>query len=206
MAVDDLNDFHVIFGLGNPGNKYEQTRHNVGFHAIDVLARKNNIKLNKVKHRGLCGEGFLEGTDKRILLVKPQTYMNSSGECVLSVVEWYKLDLSQILVVYDDADLPAGWLRLRREGSSGSHNGMKSIIYQLIDDGFPRVRIGIGKQPEHMDLADYVLSRFYDDEIEAMDKAVLLAADACEGIIKFGMDRAMNMFNTKKSEASGEQQ
>lgn len=159
----------VIAGLGNPGAKYADTRHNIGFITVDYLSQQLNISVNKIKHKALVGEGRI-GSEK-VLLVKPQTYMNLSGESILDVVEYYKLPMENLIIIYDDVDLDKGVLRIRPKGSSGSHNGMKSIIYLLNRDDFPRIRIGIGKQPEYMDLADYVTGKFTKDEIPIMAEA-----------------------------------
>lgn len=183
----------VIVGLGNPGAKYADTRHNIGFVAVDYLSRQLNININKIRHKALVGEGYI-GTEK-ILLVKPQTYMNLSGESVMNVVDYYKLPSENLIIIYDDVDLSTGVLRIRPQGSSGSHNGMKSIIYLLNKDDFPRIRIGIGKQPEYMDLADYVTGKFPKDEIPIMVEAVKRAADAVEEIVLKGIAAAMNKFN-----------
>lgn len=183
----------VIVGLGNPGTKYADTRHNIGFVAVDYLSRQLNININKIRHKALVGEGYI-GTEK-ILLVKPQTYMNLSGESVMNVVDYYKLPSENLIIIYDDVDLSPGVLRIRPQGSSGSHNGMKSIIYLLNKDDFPRIRIGIGKQPEYMDLADYVTGKLPKDEIPIMVEAVKRAADAVEEIVLKGIAAAMNKFN-----------
>ncbi len=183
----------VIAGLGNPGNKYENTRHNVGFSTIDLLSSKHGIKVNKLKHKALTGEGTIAG--ERVLLVKPQTFMNLSGECIRDIAEWYKLPMDNIIIVYDDVDLPVGTVRIRPKGSSGTHNGMKSVIYQLQSDEFPRIRIGIGKAPEGWDLADYVLSRFSADETGAIRESIERAADAAAAIVASGVSAAMNQYN-----------
>ncbi|MGE5614950.1 MAG: aminoacyl-tRNA hydrolase [Bacillota bacterium] len=183
----------VIAGLGNPGNKYVNTRHNVGFAVIDVLSEKTGIKVNRIKFKGLIGEGLING--EKVLLVKPQTYMNQSGECLREIVEWYGIPVGNIIVIYDDADLPVGTLRIRPGGSSGTHNGMKSIIYQLQSDEFPRIRIGIGNAPEGWDLADYVLSRFNNDEAGIIGRSVEIAAEAAVKIIESGIIAAMNLYN-----------
>ncbi len=183
----------VIIGLGNPGNKYEFTRHNVGFRVIDVLCEKYNIKLNKLKHKALYGEGIIQG--KRVMLAKPQTFMNSSGESVRDIVEWYKLPLDNIIVIYDDVDLPVGTVRIRPNGSAGTHNGMKSVIYQLQSDSFPRIRIGIGKAPEGWDLADYVLSKFTVEDFAPVKQSVERAAAAVPIILTDGVTAAMNLYN-----------
>lgn len=183
----------VIAGLGNPGNKYENTRHNVGFGTIDLLSSKYGIKVNKLKHKALTGEGTIAG--ERVLLVKPQTFMNLSGESIRDVAEWYKLPMDNIIIIYDDVDLPVGTVRIRPKGSSGTHNGMKSVIYQLQSDEFPRIRIGIGKAPEGWDLADYVLGRFSPEETGAIRESIERAADAAAKIVSSGIAAAMNQYN-----------
>lgn len=182
----------VIVGLGNPGNKYEGTRHNVGFHTIDLIGHKFNINVNKLKHKALYGEGRI-GLEK-VLLVKPQTYMNLSGESVIDIVNYYKVPSEKVVVVYDDIDLEVGKLRIRKQGSAGTHNGMKSIIYNLQKDEFPRVRVGIGR-PDKQNLADFVLSRFSAAEEVAIKDAIEKSAEAIESIVTEGIDRAMNKYN-----------
>lgn len=184
---------YVIAGLGNPGDKYRYTRHNVGFITMDYLSLQHKINISKIKHKALTGEGEIAG--EKVLLVKPQTFMNASGESIMDIMSWYKLEAARLIVVYDDADLPAGKVRIRPEGSSGTHNGMKSIIYLLNSEGFPRIRIGIGKQPPYMDMADYVLGRFGEDEIPLMEEAVKKASLAVEEIIRNGINSAMNKYN-----------
>jgi len=188
-----LEDLLVIVGLGNPGTKYENTRHNVGFDTVELLSRRHNIKITKLKHKALIGDGDIGG--KRVILVKPQTFMNLSGESVREIIEWYKIPVKNIIIVYDDIDLAVGKLRLRPKGSAGTHNGMKSVIYQIQSDEFPRVRIGVDKPPEGWDLANYVLGRFSGDEKKKMEEVIESAADAIETIIKSGIDSAMNKFN-----------
>ena len=155
---------YIITGLGNPGEKYHGTRHNIGFYVIDLLSEIHNIPLNKIKHRAVIGEGYIG--DKKVVLAKPQTFMNQSGESLLLMNQWYKPKLEHNIVIYDDIDLDTGVLRIRPSGSAGSQNGMKSVIYQLHSQDFPRICIGIGKPPEGWELSDYVLARFRDDEIE----------------------------------------
>lgn len=191
-----LDKLTVIAGLGNPGNKYENTRHNVGFGVIDLLSSKYGIKVNRIKHRALTGDGIIEG--ERVLLVKPQTFMNLSGESIRDIVEWYRLPLENLIVIYDDADLPLGTVRIRPKGSSGTHNGMKSVIYQLQSDEFPRIRIGIGKAPESWDLADYVLSRFNAEEERAIGQSTERAAEAAVAIAASGVEAAMNLYNGER--------
>lgn len=183
---------HIIVGLGNPGKKYDATRHNVGFEAIDLLAKRNNIEVKRLKHKALCGEGNIGG--KKVMLVKPQTFMNLSGQSLLDIVQFYKIDPKNLIVIYDDIDVAVGSLRIREKGSSGSHNGMKSIIYQLQTDQFPRVRIGVGK-PQFGDLADYVLGRFPKEEIPIMIETIERAALASEMIVTDGISLAMNRYN-----------
>lgn len=183
---------YIVVGLGNPGKRYDATRHNVGFDTIDLLAHRNNIKVNKLKHKALYGEGFW-GREK-VLLVKPQTFMNLSGESVRDIVEFYKIETKNLVVIYDDIDIEVGMLRIRHKGSAGTHNGMRSVIYQLQSDEFPRVRIGIGR-PQFGDLADFVTSRFSKEEIPSMRETIDKAALAVESIVKEGIDKAMNQFN-----------
>lgn len=191
-----MDKLTVIAGLGNPGNKYENTRHNVGFRAIDILSEKYGIRVDRLKHRALVGEGSIRG--ERVLLVKPQTFMNLSGESVRDVMEWYKLALENLIVIYDDIDLPAGVIRIRPKGSSGTHNGMKSVIYQLQSDEFPRIRIGIGKAPEGWELADYVLSRFAGEDAAVIRQSIERAADAAVSIVTDGVAAAMNTYNGER--------
>ncbi|MEL7657139.1 MAG: aminoacyl-tRNA hydrolase [Bacillota bacterium] len=191
---------HVIVGLGNPGKKYENTKHNIGFITLDFLAEKNDIKINKIKHKALVGEGMISG--QKVLLVKPQTFMNLSGNSVREVMEYYKADTDKLVVIYDDVDIPMGRLRIRKKGSAGTHNGMRSIIYDLQDDGFPRVRIGIGADRK-MPLAGYVLGGFGKEEKTLMADAVQRAAKAIECLLDKGIDIAMGEYNVKPS-AEGE--
>lgn len=187
---------YIIAGLGNPGKKYENTKHNIGFITLDFLADKNNIKINKIKHKALVGEGTISG--RKVLLVKPQTYMNLSGNSVREVMEYYKAEPENLVVIYDDVDIPMGHLRIRKKGSAGTHNGMKSIIYDLQEDGFPRVRIGIGKERK-MSLAGYVLGGFAKDEKGLIEEAVKRAALAIECMLEKGIDIAMSEYNVKPS-------
>lgn len=183
---------YIIVGLGNPGKKYEYTKHNIGFITLDFLADKNGIRINKIKHKALVGEGTVSG--RKVLLVKPQTYMNLSGSSIREVMEYYKADPEKLIVIYDDVDIPMGRIRIRKKGSAGTHNGMRSIIYDLQEDGFPRVRIGIGKERK-MPLAGYVLGGFAKEERELMEDAVERAALAVECILEKGIDIAMGEYN-----------
>lgn len=193
----------IIAGLGNPGKEYENTKHNVGFLTIDILAEKYDIKVNKIKFKGLVGEGVI-GTEK-VILVKPQTYMNLSGQCIREIVAFYKLDMEDLVVIYDDIDLPMGNLRIRKKGSAGTHNGMRSIIYDLQDDGFPRVRVGIGGERKG-DLANYVISGFSGDDRKLIEEAIVKAADAVTCLVEDGIDRAMVDYNTKKPKVKKQKQ
>ena len=185
---------YIIAGLGNPGKKYENTKHNVGFLTVDILAEKLGIRVSKIRHKALTGEGFI-GTEK-VLLVKPQTYMNHSGESIREVLSFYKADPENLIVIYDDIDLPMGSLRIRKKGSAGTHNGMKSIIYQIASEDFPRVRVGIGGERKG-DLADYVISGFRKEDISTMEEAIVRAADAVICAVEKGIDIAMGQYNTK---------
>jgi PTH1 family peptidyl-tRNA hydrolase len=187
------DSLYVVVGLGNPGKDYTGTRHNVGFDTIDLLAYRNNININKIKFKSVYGEGLI-GTEK-VILMKPQTYMNNSGIAVLDLYSFYKLPIENILVIVDDIDIEFGTIRIKRKGSAGSHNGLKSIIYHLKRDDFPRVKIGVGKKKEGQDLANFVLSRFSKDERIHIDDAILNAALAIETIIDYDINKAMNEFN-----------
>ncbi|SCG84234.1 peptidyl-tRNA hydrolase, PTH1 family [Proteiniborus sp. DW1] len=184
---------YAVIGLGNPGTKYKGTRHNVGFDTIDCLAQRNNTKITKIKFKSLYGETQI-GNEK-VLLVKPQTYMNRSGESVLEISKFYKLPIENIIVIVDDVDIKFGSLRIRAKGSAGTHNGLKSIIYLLQSENFPRVKIGVGKPNEHQDLADFVLSGFSKEHRVIIDNTVEQAAKAVEKIITSGISAAMNEFN-----------
>ncbi len=183
----------IIIGLGNPGMKYAGSRHNMGFAVVDVLAERHGIRVNISRHKGLCGAGMIGG--EKVLLVKPQTYMNNSGECVRPVADYYKIDPEDILVIYDDISLDVGQIRVRGKGSAGGHNGMKSIIAHLGCQTFSRVRVGVGDKPAQMDLADYVLGHFAAGDLPAVRDSFERAADAAETWVKSGVDEAMNRFN-----------
>lgn len=183
---------NIIVGLGNPGRKYENTRHNIGFITVDYIAQKHKIKINKIKHKALIGEGMIEG--KKVILIKPQTYMNLSGQSVREVMHYYKEDINNLTVIYDDIDIEVGKIRIRKKGSAGTHNGMRSIIYDLMSDEFPRIRIGIGKDSER-ELTHYVLGKFQEEEEKAIETAVKNAAKAVETLVTESIDKAMNEYN-----------
>ncbi len=188
---------YIIAGLGNPTKEYEKTRHNAGFDAIDVLAEKHGIQITERKHKAFCGTGFIGG--ERVLLAKPQTFMNASGESLREAADFYKIRPEQVIVIYDDISLRVGQLRIRTKGSAGGHNGIKSIIAHLGSQDFLRIKIGVGAKPDRMDLADYVLSRFSQTDRQMMEDAFQDAADAVEFMLADGADAAMNRYNRKKS-------
>ena len=187
----------IIVGLGNPGNRYGGTRHNIGFEVVDLLSGQLGIGIDRAKHRAHFGEGvaLVNGRSHRLLLARPQTYMNLSGESVRDLLRFYKAEPSSLIVAYDDCDLPLGSIRIRERGSAGSHNGMKNIIYQLETDVFTRVRIGIGNRPPQVPLASYVLSRFDKSEQDAAQEGIWQAARAILSILDEGALSAMNRFN-----------
>lgn len=187
---------YYIVGLGNPGLQYENTRHNVGFMTIDYLANKYDIDVRKSKFKSLYGQGEISG--HKVMLIKPQTYMNNSGEAVRELRDFYKFDIDKLIVIYDDIDIDFGTIRIRKKGSAGSHNGMKSIIYQIQDDQFPRIKVSIGKKPEKWDLANFVLSGFSKEEAEILEDEIRIAAEAIEIILKDDVDKAMNKCNSIK--------
>ena len=189
---------YIIAGLGNPTKEYDKTRHNVGFSVMDVLADRYNIDISERKHKALCGRGAIEG--QKVVLMKPQTFMNLSGESIRAAVDFYKVDPENIIIVYDDVSLEPGQLRIRLKGSAGGHNGIKNIIAHLGTQEFPRIKVGVGAKPPRMDLADYVLSRFSQGEQKLMDEAFREAAEAAVMMMTDGADRAMNHYNTMKKE------
>lgn len=187
---------YFIVGLGNPGLQYENTRHNVGFMTIDYLANKYDIDVRKLKFKSLYGQGKISG--HKVMLIKPQTYMNNSGEAIRELKNFYKFDIDKLIVIYDDIDIDFGTIRIRKKGSAGSHNGMKSIIYQIQDDQFPRIKVSIGKKPEKWDLANFVLSGFSQEEVGVLEDEIRLAAEGIEIILKEDIDKAMNRCNSVK--------
>ncbi len=185
---------YIIVGLGNPTSKYSGTRHNIGFDTIDRLADKMGISVDTKKHKALIGKGILGG--EKVVLAKPQTFMNLSGESVRELVDFYKIDSEdELIVIYDDISLDVGKLRMRAKGSAGGHNGIKSIIAHTGSDVFKRVKIGVGNKPPKMDLADYVLGSFSSEERTVMNETVDKAADAIELIIAEGINVASNKYN-----------
>ena len=185
---------YLIVGLGNPDRKYENTRHNCGWLAIDYIAEKLGIKVNKIKYKSFVGEAAIGG--KKALLMKPTTYMNNSGQAVVEAMNFYKIPPENVIVIFDDVSLDVGKMRIRQKGSDGGQKGMRSIIYLSGSDAFPRIKIGIGAKPNpEWDLADWVLSRFSDDERKTLDKMFENAYEAVGLIVDGKTDRAMNRFN-----------
>ncbi len=185
----------VIAGLGNPGKEYDKTKHNVGFWVIDQLAKEYNIDVTKFKHKALIGDGVIAG--KKVLLVKPQTYMNLSGESIREILKFYKIPIEQFYVIYDDTSLPLSSVRIREKGSAGGHNGIKNIIAHLNTDAFIRIKVGIGEKPNGWDLAGYVLAKFSKDDEPLILSGVEKASHAIEILLTKGIVEAMNQTNQK---------
>lgn len=187
---------YIIAGLGNPGSKYENTRHNMGFKAIDAMASEFEIDVNRAKFKGLIGEGRI-GSEK-VILLKPQTYMNLSGQSVREIMNFYKIPEENLIVIYDDFDLPIGSIRVRKSGGPGTHNGMKSVVQELGSRKFPRVRVGIGSSDGST--IQFVIGKVGKDEQQILNEAAEAAASAAADIIRIGIENAMNIHNTRKSE------
>lgn len=197
----------LIAGLGNPGRQYEKTRHNMGFDTIDELIDRHRIPQGGIAHKAMYGKGMIAG--EKVLAVKPLTYMNLSGEAIREYVNYYKMHPeTELIVIYDDIDLDPGQIRIRKKGSAGGHNGIKSIIAQIGTQNFYRIKVGVGAKPKGWDLADYVLGRFSPEERELVDKAICDAADAVGMILKDGIEAAMNHYNgaAKKKKATENKQ
>lgn len=185
---------YLIVGLGNPGREYENTRHNAGYMVVDALAEKCGIDILEKKHKALIGKGMVAG--QKCILMKPLTYMNLSGESVIDACQYYKVDPAlELIVISDDISLDVGKLRIRKKGSAGGHNGLKNIIAHFGNDTFMRLKVGVGNKPPRMDLADYVLGRFTEDERKLMRETAKRGAQAIEAILTEGPDKAMNLFN-----------
>ncbi|MCI5512168.1 MAG: aminoacyl-tRNA hydrolase [Oliverpabstia sp.] len=186
----------LIVGLGNPGKQYENTRHNVGFDAIDVLVDEYRIPSSGKQHKAMYGKGVIEG--QKVILAKPLTYMNLSGEAVRAMVDYYKIDPeTELLVIFDDISLAPGNIRIRKKGSAGGHNGIKSIITHLGTQNFQRIKVGVGEKPKNWDLADYVLGAFSKDDRKLVDEALERTAKAAALIVQGEIDEAMNLYNKK---------
>lgn len=184
----------LFVGLGNPGKEYEQTRHNVGFMVMDELAKRWNLAYNQAKFNGIFASHMISG--EKVILCKPLTYMNLSGECVRPLIDYYKIDIDDVVVIYDDLDLPVGKIRLRMTGSAGGHNGMKSLIQHLGTDQFKRIRIGIGRPQNGQKVTDYVLGRFTKEEEHNIQQAIMRATDACEKFVASSFLQVMNEYNS----------
>lgn len=189
----------LIVGLGNPEKKYDKTRHNIGFDTIDALADKYNISMNEKKHKALCGTGVIDGV--KVLLAKPQTYMNLSGDSVAEIVNFYKIDPEEeMIVIFDDISLAPGNIRVRKKGSAGGHNGIKSIIARTGTQNFMRIKVGVGEKPAGWDLADHVLGHFSREDRALVEDAIKDAEVAAVLMMQGQVDKAMNDFNAKKQE------
>ncbi|MCI5621644.1 MAG: aminoacyl-tRNA hydrolase [Lachnospiraceae bacterium] len=188
---------HIIAGLGNPGIKYQHTRHNAGFDVIDMLAEKYNIKIAEKKFQALCGSGMIQG--QKVLLMKPMTFMNKSGESIAEAARFYKIDTeTELVVIYDDISLAPGRIRVRKKGSAGGHNGIKDIIAHTGTQVFPRVKVGVGEKPQGWDLADHVLGRMSKEDRQQAEAAFEDAVSAVEMILLGQIDQSMNNYNSKK--------
>ncbi|MBQ2935456.1 MAG: aminoacyl-tRNA hydrolase [Lachnospiraceae bacterium] len=188
---------YIIAGLGNPGKQYEGTRHNIGWQVIDALADKHGIRVLENKFKGLIGKGMIHG--EKVILAKPLTYMNLSGECIGELVNYFKIDETcELIVIADDISLDVGFIRMRKKGSAGGHNGLKNIIAHLGHENFIRMKMGVGDKPAGYDLADYVLGHFNKEENEILAESKKNAVLAIETILSDGIDKAMNLYNTKK--------
>lgn len=191
----------IIVGLGNPGKDYTNTRHNIGFDVIDALADMAGISVIEKKHKAIIGKGVIDG--QKVILAKPQTYMNLSGESVREIIDYYKVDEEQeLIVISDDISLDVGNIRIRKKGSAGGHNGLKNIIAHLGHDTFMRVKMGVGEKPKGYDLADYVLGHFTADERKVMNEAAKSATEAIRMMMAGDIDKAMNEFNKKSTQQS----
>jgi peptidyl-tRNA hydrolase, PTH1 family len=190
-----MGKMRLIVGLGNPGKQYDKTRHNIGFEIIDKLSESLNIPLDQAKLKGLYGIGHVNG--EKLLLLKPLTYMNLSGESIRAVMDYYHISLDDLLVIYDDLDLPVGKIRLRQKGSAGGHNGIKSTIAHLGSQEFKRIRVGIDRPPAGMSVPDYVLGRFREDELKIMDDVIKKCVEACEAWLEKPFPQVMNEYNQK---------
>lgn len=185
---------YIIVGLGNPGTEYAGTRHNIGYNVVTRISDDYNIPIRIKEHKSICGKGYIEG--QKVLLALPQTYMNLSGEAVRSLVDYYKIDPEEeLIVIYDDISMDVGRIRLRAKGSAGGHNGIKNIIAHLGSDVFPRIKMGVGGKPEGWDLKDYVLGRFGKEDNEKMREMLGEGCAACRDYILYGMQEAMNRHN-----------
>lgn len=190
-----MDNLFVIAGLGNPGKDYEKTKHNIGFSTVDKIAEKLSVNMNKIKFKGLLRETRIG--QNRLILLKPQTFMNNSGESIRMCLDFYKVDVKNLIVIVDDIDINFGQLKIKKEGSAGTHNGLKSIVNHLSSKGFPRIKVGIGQKKEGEDLANFVLSNFSSNDAKHIDKATDAARDAAIDIVEKGIEYTMNAYNNK---------
>ena len=184
---------YLIVGLGNPECDYSKTRHNMGFDAINKLAKENEIEMSRTKFEGIYGTGLIE--NEKVIILKPQTYMNLSGESIIQFKNFYKIDNEKILVVSDDIDLEPGKIRIKRKGSAGSHNGLKSVVHELQTEDFPRIRIGVGSPEPEKDIIEHVIGHVTDEQYKELEKGIILAKNAIKEILKNGIESAMNKYN-----------
>ena len=184
---------YLIIGLGNPEEEYSKTRHNMGFNAINKIAEKYEIEMKKTKFNGIYGSGNIEG--EKVMLIKPQTYMNLSGKCVKEFLDFYKIEKEKMIIIYDDMDVEPGKIKIRKQGSAGSHNGMKSVISEIQTQEFPRIRIGIGRPIHENDKINYVIGNIPEEEMEKLEEGIEKAKEATIDILAKGIDHAMNKFN-----------
>lgn len=184
---------YLIVGLGNPEPEYSRTRHNMGFDVINEIAKRQEIELSRTKFNGIYGSGIIE--EGKIILLKPQTFMNLSGQCIKPFMDFYKIPVENVLVVYDDMDVEIGSIKLRKKGGPGTHNGAKSVVHELVSEDFPRIRVGIGKPVDEYDAIDYVIGQVEEETYEKLKVGIDKAADAVEEFLKNGIEIAMNKFN-----------
>ena len=184
---------YLIVGLGNPEPDYSKTRHNMGFDVINKIAKKYEIELTRTKFDGIYGSGIIE--EEKVILLKPQTFMNLSGKSIKQFVDFYKIPLENVLVIYDDMDIEIGTIKLRKKGGPGTHNGAKSVVHELVSEDFPRIRVGIGKPMDEYDAVDYVIGKLDDETYEKLEMGINKATEAVEEFLKNGIDIAMNKYN-----------
>ena len=183
----------VIIGLGNPGKRYEKTRHNAGFMVVDHLAQRLNVQLTTRKFKALLAETFVKG--EKVILVKPQTYMNLSGQCIKPFIDFYKIPLENVLVIYDDMDVEIENIKIRKKGGPGTHNGAKSVVHELVSEDFPRIRVGVGKPIDEYDAIDYVIGKLDEEQYKKLEVGINRASEAAIYYIEHGIDNTMNKFN-----------
>ena len=184
---------YLIVGLGNPEPEYSRTRHNMGFDVINEIAKRQEIELSRTKFNGIYGSGIVE--EEKVILLKPQTFMNLSGQCIKTFMDFYKIPIENVLVIYDDMDVEIGSIKLRKKGGPGTHNGAKSVVHELVSEDFPRIRVGIGRPVDEYDAIDYVIGALEEDTYKELKVGIDKAADAVEEFLKNGIDNAMNKFN-----------